>query len=453
MKATRIALAVAALTVAGQASAFDVYVGGASALRDTMPRLMNQWCKPHADAARAVYEFDATAGAGIAADKDRRVYTCTFHDNTSNATVAADLGTLAGQAVRVFHSVEPGTSFDSKLGGSITGVVPLLYTGVANAQLNFVNPTGCASNGTDSTFASAPKLACETQAKHDTEIGLSDVEPGKFTAEYGNLADDATIPAEWKAPLPSDPATLTQAVAFIGGFGVAVTDNLVAAGVTNLSQAQLAALLSGQVSDWSQVGGPSLPVKVCRRTPGSGTQATFNALVSRKKCGANVGGAEFPDGRAADFSHISENATTGNVKTCLVNAQAAGIGGVGILGLENNADEASWDIIAYNGVQIWDKAGTGDTVDGTNDKVREDLIINGQYDLYVESTVQKRAGLGTDQDAFFTLLSTKAGDPLFTKNLPGIVSKADFRVTPALNEGAMYFSRSGDTCAPSTYQP
>lgn len=81
MKFTKIALAVTVLLAAQNASAFDVYVSGASALRDTMPRLMDKFCKPHATAARALRE--------VGGDKDRRAYSCTFHDNASNALVAA----------------------------------------------------------------------------------------------------------------------------------------------------------------------------------------------------------------------------------------------------------------------------------------------------------------------------------------------------------------------------
>ena len=85
---------------------------------------------------------------------------------------------------------------------------------------------------------------------------------------------------------------ITSQVAFVGGFGVAVSKNLLNAGLTNISTDQLAAVLSGAVENWNQIGGPNLPVRVCRRSPGSGTQATFNQLVSRKACGANLTGAD-----------------------------------------------------------------------------------------------------------------------------------------------------------------
>jgi hypothetical protein len=147
------------------------------------------------------------------------------------------------------------------------------------------------------------------------------------------------------------------------------------------------------------------------------------------------------------------------VKTCLNNANdAATEGAIGILGLENNGVEAKHQIIDVNGIKIWDTTETAlNTKDGTADNVREENIISGLYPLVVESTVQKSAkvNLTADQEAFYTLLATKAGDPIFTKSLPGLVSGIDKRTgnVPNLTEGATNFTRSGDTCAPLTYAP
>ncbi|MFM9913810.1 MAG: substrate-binding domain-containing protein [Methylophilaceae bacterium] len=453
MKVSKIAFAVASLMLAGQASAVDVYVSGASALRDSMPRLMDRFCQTNAVATpRKMY----VAAVPLAAlDNDRRVFSCTFHTTTTNATIGAEIpATLRGQFVRVFHSVEVGDAgtLDNLIGGSITGIVPLLYTGNANAQLNFLNidsGTPVNLNANDTTFVGAARFSHNVQAKADSQIGLSDIEPSKFTPEFGNVPDAAAVPDEWKN---FDPSVLTGTVAFLGGFGVAASQNLITAGMTNITEPQLAAVLSGNITNWSQIGGPNLAVKVCRRTPGSGTQGTFNALISHVGCGANKGGAELIAGRQADFPGvIFENPTTGNVRTCLQTGNDAGLGTVGILGLENNGSDTKYQIISFDGVKIWDT--TGDTVDGKVDSIREDKIISGEYPLYVESTVQERPGLTGLQHDFYTLLSDKAGDTVFTTSLPGVVTTAAKRTTGALNAGASNFARGGDTCNPSAYQP
>jgi hypothetical protein len=455
MKLTKIAFAVAALVAAQNASAFDVYVSGASALRDTMPRLMERFCQPDSGATpRALRE--------VGADKDRRAYSCTFHTAATNAPVAAELGTLAGKQVNVYHSVEPGDAYNNLVGGSITGIIPLLAN--STAVMNFSNLDG-AANGNDTTFV-APKYN-STQAPHVPEIGVSDVEPKLFTAAYANLPTDAgAVAAGWKLPAGANPAALVHDVAFIGSMGVAVTLNDYNAGVTNVSMDQLANILSGDLYNWNQVGGPNLDIKVCTRAPGSGTKATFNALVNHKGCGANLSGTQFAVATQADLGvdFVEEASTTGGVIACLENANAQGLSAIGIVGLENASKSnpvsasAQWRFIDVNGVHVFDPAETaGNTLDGTVDNLREETIINGTYPLWIESVVVKSAkvSLGADQTAFYNLLKDKAGDPIFTKTLPGIVSEASKRTTKTNNllGGASNFTRNKDTCAPAKYVP
>ncbi len=50
-------------------------------------------------------------------------------------------------------------------------------------------------------------------------------------------------------------------------------------GVTNLTTAQLKSIYSGQTTNWSQVGGPSLPIVVVSRPTSSGTRGTFQNYI------------------------------------------------------------------------------------------------------------------------------------------------------------------------------
>lgn len=49
-------------------------------------------------------------------------------------------------------------------------------------------------------------------------------------------------------------------------------------GVSNLTTAQLQAIFSGQLTNWQQLGGKTLPIKVFMREAGSGTRTAFETL-------------------------------------------------------------------------------------------------------------------------------------------------------------------------------
>jgi len=50
-------------------------------------------------------------------------------------------------------------------------------------------------------------------------------------------------------------------------------------GVTNLTSAQILSIYTGKTTNWSQVGGPNLPIVVVSRPTTSGTRATFKQYV------------------------------------------------------------------------------------------------------------------------------------------------------------------------------
>ncbi len=50
-------------------------------------------------------------------------------------------------------------------------------------------------------------------------------------------------------------------------------------GVTNLSTSQIVNIYTGKVSNWSQVGGPNLPIVAVERPASSGTRATFKNYI------------------------------------------------------------------------------------------------------------------------------------------------------------------------------
>jgi phosphate transport system substrate-binding protein len=89
----------------------------------------------------------------------------------------------------------------------------------------------------------------------------------------------------------------------------AVVINSQVTGVTNLTSAQIKDIYTGKTTNWSQLGGPSLPIVAVSRAAGSGTRVTFEQFVLGT--GETVTGA----------SHITAS-TTGAVQKAV--AQTAG---------------------------------------------------------------------------------------------------------------------------------
>lgn len=71
------------------------------------------------------------------------------------------------------------------------------------------------------------------------------------------------------------PALVGHAVAVVI-FGVVVNKDT---GVYNLTVPQVRGMFDGTITNWRQVGGANLPVRIVARTPGSGTRANFDAEI------------------------------------------------------------------------------------------------------------------------------------------------------------------------------
>jgi len=510
MKFTKIALAVAALVASEQAAAFDVYVSGASALRDFVPLMMSKICQADSvSTPRIAYQAGATIGGGAANDKDRAAFTCTLHSTTTSAAVAADLdAAIRGQQVTLYWSNEIGdaAALDNLLGGSITGVATVAPTTTGTqAKVNFINAstalcTSTSAVASHSVFAPATRN-CNTQQQNTfTQIGISDIEPSKFTADSTagfqniptNLSGDTTIPDEW---MSYDVSTLAGVPMFAQAMGVIVQNGVVdTLGVSNLSLEQLAGILSGSITDWKQVGASaSAPIKVCTRAPGSGTKGLFNQLVNKAGCKANGAGYEYSVfsadtlsgsgtsivrfGDTGNGAGLREGATTSQVQGCVTDgltadkttSAPAGTLAIGIIGLDSLAGVSYATNPGYKGIAIngVNPHVTTSTITSSNLRIDESKIVTGQYPLWVESTAQLSKvanALPTDTTALsqvkgvFNYISKHSGDPEYTTTFPGIMTLDDGRTgaptgaNHTTTAGNMYFKRGGNTCSPAIFQ-
>jgi hypothetical protein len=191
-------------------------------------------------------------------------------------TLAAGNGTWSGTNAVVYYRVQ---------GGSVYGV-----NSVARADsilaINVVAPdstvtpaiVGCGAvsgNGTSSS-----PYDCGT-ASRVPDAGVSDVNPNLFKAPYNTEGE--TPAASLSA---AELALLTSTPLYGIGFGIPVTNNVNANTVFN--RATVAAINSGNVTSWAQVNTDTGGILICRRTPGSGTQAVYNMWGGNYPCSSNA---------------------------------------------------------------------------------------------------------------------------------------------------------------------
>jgi phosphate transport system substrate-binding protein len=113
---------------------------------------------------------------------------------------------------------------------------------------------------------------------------------------------------------------------------VVLSQPIYEAGVTALSQQQVAAIYSGETANWMDVGGPDERIYVVAREVGSGTRDTFNEMV--------MGSVE-----AETPGVTTYHGSNAEVKTAVTNSDKA-IGYVGMNYVEGGALRA----VAYDGV-------------------------------------------------------------------------------------------------------
>ncbi|MDY5272278.1 phosphate ABC transporter substrate-binding protein [Tractidigestivibacter sp.] len=121
--------------------------------------------------------------------------------------------------------------------------------------------------------------------------GLSDVRDGKAQIGRSDVFAEEKLDA-------SDAAALTDHTVCVVGMGPIVNSKV---DVDDLTTDQLKGIFTGQITDWSEVGGTAGKIQVIERKAGSGTRATFEA--------AALGGDKAPD----TFAPVAEEDSSGTV--------------------------------------------------------------------------------------------------------------------------------------------
>jgi phosphate transport system substrate-binding protein len=118
-----------------------------------------------------------------------------------------------------------------------------------------------------------------------SKTGLGQAEAGVF-----QIGDSDVFAASTQSDLVDHQITVVV-------FALATNPDVT--GVTNLTSAQILSIYTGKVTNWSQVGGPNLPIVVVSRPTTSGTRATFKQYVLK-------GTAESP----AKSTNLTADSTT-----------------------------------------------------------------------------------------------------------------------------------------------
>jgi hypothetical protein len=347
---------------------------------------------------------------------DFRMFSC-----TANTT----LGALAGQTINVAYRAD---------GGSVVGA----FAPLNNASVNELDITTawCSADATANTYdcatalnttqavpAGAAAITGTTTAngpgdsyggalvKHTIYYGISDLEPGAFgNTENGQQphaggGNNDPLKTGLGAPYPytflgADAGTntlqaMSHTLIFQQTFGWVANTGL---GISDISSADLAAILSQQTTDWGKIpktaadgaAGPvaaaGTKIVVCQRDLGSGTRTSADIVFTGDGCN--------PYG--AGIANVAANPTADNFSTpdelACVNSTPNSIGYVSV----DNFSKAG---TTYPNV----KALTLDTRTAANT-----LTATGSYQYAVEASINKNAAYSpsANENIFFPRLLT-----------------------------------------------
>jgi hypothetical protein len=270
-------------------------------------------------------------------------------------------------------------------GGSVFGVDPVarpVGTGTAIETLK-VTAADC---GTSGAGTAASPYVCAVATAPDYKIpdaGISDVAPDLFK-NPSNTEGETPAASLTPAELAEFNAPGFKGPIYGLAFGVAVTNNVTVA----MNRSVVAGIMSGNAGTWDIVD-PTLAaddVVVCRRVPGSGTQAVFNLHFNNYPCGTSTSIVNRDDSSAWNDPTntytitpgtgalvVVENSTSGDVRNCLdkavtggtyatkdrngaavtVNFTAAGNKAIGVLSMDSIASSktaGNWTFRSFDAV-------------------------------------------------------------------------------------------------------
>ena len=383
MKLTKLGVACAAALISSQAFAFGpgttpdltLYISGSSGQDKALAALVGGLCTDTLDTFK-----DNSTG------KDYTSFFCT-------------MGTSAGLSGPTKVLINKRSA-----GGSGQGVEPVADA-VPLEAMNIFAKDGSGNDLCTETAAGSHTWSCDItggvgngslQMKVST-AGISDVEPAMFVGP--NVPPGA---------LPTTPAMISKLdISSMNAvvFGIPVSTDLYRAlqrfqgldptkddiaNMPSLSSAMVGSLMTGSIGSWDYVVdannnpltsykaagetlGSSL-VNICRRVPGSGTQAQLNAIFTNTPCDASAPQTIRAPGDASFGPVVNESPESGGVTDCLVAA-------------DTNAGGPIWAV----GLQALEKSSPNFRfvkIDGVAPTIEN--VANNTYKDWVETSIQWR---------------------------------------------------------------
>ena len=331
--------------------------------------------------------------------------------------LAAAAGSLpAGSNVLIVYRSLGGV-FANGIGPLVRGQTLPYFKIVGNATL--ISAGGNPSYRITNTGLTDPKAP---------DIGLANEELALFTG--------LNLPTGVTPVTPAELSKVTSRPLYAVVNGIAVTNNLASQRPNGFSKAEIAALLAGNITDWSQLGLPAGDVVIIDRNFGSGAKAAANQYFLNAPGGLAFGGTVDPvnlNGDVGDPNNYSEytvrtEPSAGNVPGVLDGVFAKGKRAIGILGLENiPTGSSSWQFTSIDGGSV------GTT---TFNKAQ---AISGRYDYFYQASLNTRNAAvngqrynqsGTAWGAVIAAFTNKALDPAVITTVPGtILDPITFPVT------------------------
>lgn len=490
MKLNAIALASLAVVASGTSFAARVVVTdanrinmtGATALRNSIAgTVYNDICAGSTN--RTLYNLTRPGGPG---------------NTTSSPTPTANFWSITCTLAAPFNGIAAGTDvafFKSDAGGSGQGVYPVILNS-PRAQVK-TDPTSCTNPNVTVSGVSTPNPAvADTQytgcandsVLRSPQVGVSDEEPTLFAGINVPTDDTYDETVLQSNDLVSVPVAQTvfavavnrnlyealQTVQGIAGIAGCAVGSTAEACMPSIGKAQAATLFGGFAPDWGVLGvaSPSNQINICRRLPGSGTQAAANRFFLEFPCNAaalppadytastvpvsqlaaNASATDITNYINANVKNVAGNVFvfegpgTGNVVSCLNQAQAVGGYAIGHVSKENLIG-TDWRHVKLDGIAP-----------------NRDNAKAGKYDYLFESTVQYSAAtyaaLTANQQKFISGLQVELGKPsslakLSVSSQEGVAALPNGAIpygTGNTDERKFYsrVSRNGNSCSPVT---
>lgn len=378
-------------------------------------------------------------------------------------TLAAGTGPWAGQNAIIIYRVK---------GGSVHGVNP-----VARAESIESLNVSSATCGTSGSGTPSSPYVCTTNNRVP-DAGVSDVAPFLFQSPINT---EGETPAA--ALSPAELATLTPTPIYGLAFGVPVTNSVPSS--VKFTRSTVAAIMTGNVGTWDQVDSSlSGDIVICRRVPGSGTQAVMNLWAGNYPCSDSLynvpadrdaSGAWDPVGRAFNVSAntgglvVVENSTSGDVVSCLdkavtggsyntkdrdgnpvtVTFNGSGHKAVGVLSLDSLAKSkttGNWQFRSLDGAgtYTWDNTAVDPVASGSGKFPTFAAYENGDWDMqgWVSFNVPTRTKNDANKNGVLTKFVANAQNPAVLQSIP------DLKNVAAAIPGGSY---SGDKVLDAAY--